>query len=176
MKEPKLLWSEFLLLISDVQTRRDAMYSDVPLPIYQPNATSSSQNQGSTSNINSKRKYQNDNNNDDDNNNNNNNGPIQKKPKIIKIEGYHPMLKEKIAVFSNCQKLPHVKNICEICNINANNIFPNCQNLSIKSTLFGTCFVDYKGEHIKTKDSEAKHALKLLETAIKNSSKVKVIT
>ena len=53
---------------------------------------------------------------------------------------YCEKIKEKMAVFAQRAKLPRVKALCDVAKINSTELFPNRQNLCIKSTLFGSCF------------------------------------
>ena len=164
MKDPKPLRPEFTLMLSDVQTRRSVTYGDVPTSMYQSTMDKKDTNSSNGSNSGyNKRKGGNESDFDK-----------RKKPKIVKLDFYHPLIKDKMQVFANRQKLPRVKALCEVCNINATDLFPTKPNLCIKSALFGTCFADCKRDHSKVSDDEAQVAMGLLEIAINSPNSVKV--
>ena len=164
MSPPKILLTEFHLMMTAVESKQQVTYGDVPTEMYESNPAPTSLPNFTPNHNPTKRKA---------------GGELErpgekKRPKIVKIEVYHPKIKEAMSVFNNRSKLPRVKALCDTANTDANNLFPSNKNLCIKSALFGTCFSDCKRSHSPISDSDATRVLTLLKPALDYPENVKV--
>ena len=87
---------------------------------------------------------------------------------------YHPILQQKLSHLNNNNKVPKIRKMCQICNINQKELFPNKENLCIRSTLFGSCFSTCNRDHSKISDEEANNVINKLKKVIDNPELLKV--
>ena len=161
----KSLLGAFSIMCVNVAAKQPVVYGDVPYEMY---ASSLDLAAASGFNANGKRGIQ----------TGDTTGTVTKKPKIKSLPHYHHLIKEKMSVFSNHQKLPRIKALCEAANCKPQDLFPKdlfpIENFCQKSALFGTCFADCRREHAPVTDEQAKHIITKLKKALDEPDKVKV--
>ena len=161
--EEKSVLPEFSIMAVNVQCKQPIIYGDVPLDMYAPASTDTTNGQPGAS----KRAGS-----------GTNGAPPNKKPRIKALPSYNSIIKEKMEVFRDRAKLPQIKALCDACNIKPKDLFPKSlfpvENFCQKSALFGTCFADCTREHKPVTNEQANHIVTTLKPAIDNPSSVKV--
>ena len=97
-----------------------------------------------------------------------------KRPKIIKIQHYHPKIKAAMTPFIAMKPLPRIQKLCTKAGIQSSELLPNKPQQCIKSTLFGTCFDNCRRKHDQLSDEEAKSILTKLKPVIDNPASIQV--
>ena len=112
MTAPKAFLTEILLMMTAVKSKQPVVYGDVPPDMYEDDKDQALPSSTSSSGNSNKRK-----------NGGSNNEQDKKQPKIVKIEKYHPKIKEAMAIFHSCDKLPRVKALCDVANTDSSKLF-----------------------------------------------------
>lgn len=98
----------------------------------------------------------------------------RQKVEIVELKNYHPHLKAAMKALRGQGRVPRVQEICNACNIKAEELFPNKPTICIKATLFGTCFANCIRSHDSITDDEAKSAIDKLKPILNDPSILQV--
>ena len=82
---------------------------------------------------------------------------------------YNPKMAAAMAPFLAMPIRPTITRLCNICNTQALDLFPNNNSLCVRSQIYGACNVNCRNTHTKVTEAEIDFVLKKLEKVIKKS-------
>ena len=85
---------------------------------------------------------------------------------------FHPKMREAMAAFNQLKRKPTVRQLCIAAGASATQLFPAFPSICVRAQLYGACDKKCQHQHTKLPDKAIEDAIKVLQPAISNPSKV----